>query len=110
MRRLKHILLSLVVLGAPLAAEAEMALPGLKEPVTVTRDANGIPHIRAKNQLDAFFMQGWVHAEDRLFQMDVSRRAASGKLAELFGPGQLAADFVARTNGLGRAGERSLAA
>ena len=110
MRRLKHILLSLVVLGAPLAAKAEMALPGLKEPVTVIRDSNGIPHIRAKNELDAFFAQGWVHAEDRLFQMDVSRRSASGKLAELFGPSQLAADFVARTLGLDRAAERSLAA
>src|SRR5262249_3390124 len=52
--------------------------------------------------------QGWVHAEDRLFQMDVLRRTASGTLAEILGPDALASDIQLRTIGLRRAAERSL--
>ncbi len=113
-RRLVYVLL--IVL--PCAAAAEQPAPSavhvstlaaLSAPVQLTRDTDGITHIRARNETDAFVMQGWVHARDRLFQMDVDRRAASGTLAELVGPGALAQDVQLRTLGLRRASERSLA-
>lgn len=84
-------------------------LAGLQAAASVTRDSYGIAHIRADNDHDLYFLQGYVHAQDRLFQMDVSRRRASGTLAELFGPSELAADVELRTIGIRRAAERSLA-
>ncbi|WP_455212858.1 penicillin acylase family protein [Kaarinaea lacus] len=75
---------------------------------TVIRDTDGIAHIYAKNEHDLFFMQGYIHAQDRLFQMDMSRRQAAGTLAELFGPDLLESDVFFRTIGLRRAAERSL--
>jgi penicillin amidase len=60
-------------------------LPGLKSSVRVIRDTDGIPHIYANNARDAVLVQGYVMASDRLFQMDLSRRQASGTLAELLG-------------------------
>ena len=68
----------------------------------------GIAHVTASNDHDLFFLQGWVHAGDRLFQMDVGRRLASGTLAELFGPDVLPSDVQFRTLGLRRAAARSL--
>ena len=92
------------------AASAPTAVPGLRAPVKVVRDSLGIPHISAKSDHDAYFMVGWVHAQDRLFQMDVNRRQASGTLAELLGSSALGSDVQLRTLGLRRAAERSLAA
>jgi penicillin amidase len=96
-----------IVLTGPVAA-ADLALPGLTGKATIVRDAEGIAHIRARNSQDLYYLQGWVHAEDRLFQMDLNRRQPSGTLAELFGPTQLAGDVQARTIGLRRAAERSI--
>src|SRR5438045_1235499 len=79
---------------APL--EGDIRLPGLKEPVEVVRDRWGVPHITAKNAHDLFFAQGFVVAQDRLFQIDVWRRQAAGELAEVFGPGHVEADRFAR--------------
>ena len=84
-------------------------LPGLQGGVQVMRDQIGIPHIRASNVDDLFFMQGWVHAQDRLFQMDATRRQASGTQAELLGPDALAGDVELRNLGMRRAAEKSLA-
>lgn len=84
-------------------------LPGLKAAAEVTRDVYGIAHIRAGNDDDLYFLQGWVHAQDRLFQMDAARRRASGTLAELLGPAALAGDVELRTIGIRRAAERSMA-
>src|SRR5437016_13857058 len=101
--------LALVALCCPLAVAAEpVRLAGLHAAAEVSRDAAGIPHIRAGNEHDLFFLQGWVHAEDRLFQMDVLRRTASGTLADILGPDALASDVQLRTIGLRRAAERSL--
>jgi penicillin amidase len=94
--------------SAALVAQPSTALPGLREAAQVVRDANGIPHIFAKSEHDLFFLQGWVHAQDRFFQMDVTRRQGSGTLAELLGPGALRSDVALRTIGLRRAAERSL--
>lgn len=60
------------------------ALDGLKSPVSVLRDAQGVPHITAANLEDLFFAQGYVTAQDRLWQMDMTRRAIGGEMAEVF--------------------------
>jgi penicillin G amidase len=92
------------------AAADPVDVPGLEGPARVDRDANGIAHIRAGSRHDLFFLQGWVHAQDRLFQMDVRRRQADGTLAELLGPAALPTDVQLRTIGLHRAAARSLPA
>ena len=66
--------------------EGDLAIPGLKEPVEVLRDEWGIPHIYARNTSDLFFAQGYVTAQDRLWQMEMWRRWHEGRLAEIFGP------------------------
>src|SRR5213593_3310450 len=66
-------------------ASAPVKLPELEAAAHVARDHWGIAHVSAQNEHDLFFLQGYVHAQDRLFQMDVSRRIASGTLAELVG-------------------------
>jgi penicillin amidase len=94
--------------GDPLRAATPQALPGLRAAAQITRDVYGIAHIKAASEHDLFFLQGYVHAEDRLFQMDVSRRQASGTLAELLGPGAIASDVNLRTLGIRRAAVRSV--
>ncbi|MDP3940177.1 MAG: penicillin acylase family protein, partial [Deltaproteobacteria bacterium] len=64
----------------------EITLRDLGGPVRVYRDESAVPHIYAENELDGLRAQGFVHAQDRLFQMDFSRRAATGRLAEIVGP------------------------
>ena len=68
---------------------------GLHAPVEVIRDRWGVPHIYAQNQNDVFFAQGYMAATDRLFQLDLWRRASSGRLAEVFGPNFVARDRIA---------------
>ncbi|MGC1374373.1 MAG: penicillin acylase family protein [Candidatus Sulfotelmatobacter sp.] len=69
---------------------------GLKEPVHVLRDRWGVAHIYAKNQHDLFFAQGFVVAQDRLFQMEMWKRAGQGRLAEVLGPSAVQRDISAR--------------
>ena len=71
-------------------------LPGLDDTVEVFRDGLGIPHVRARTVHDAFFGQGFVHAQDRLWQMCFDRRRAEGKLAEWLGPQRVRMDVFAR--------------
>lgn len=80
-----------------------IAVSGLWAPVEVRRDRWGIPHIYAENQLDLFFAQGYVHAQDRLWQMELNRRVAAGRLSELFGTRTLEVDRFMRRIGLRRA-------
>src|SRR6266567_8415838 len=97
--------------AAPLARSlAPTRLPGLQSAARLVQDRDGVTHIAAASLHDLFFLQGWVHARDRLFQMDVSRRESSGTLAELLGKAALPGDVQARTIGLRRAAERSWAA
>jgi penicillin amidase len=86
-----------------------IVLSGLQGSVEVMRDRWGIPHVYAQNDLDLFFAQGFVHAQDRLWQMEFNRRAASGRLSEIFGPVTLEADRFLRTVGLRRAAEAEAA-
>src|SRR5262249_5437553 len=89
---------------------ATVRLPGLRSAARLVLDRNGVTHIEAASLHDLLFLQGWVHARDRLVQMDVRRREASGTLAELLGKAALPGDVQARTIGLRRAAERSWAA
>ncbi|MGE0421305.1 MAG: penicillin acylase family protein [Reyranellaceae bacterium] len=74
----------------------EVAIGGLAAPVEVMRDAWGVPHIRARGADDVFIALGFVHAQDRLWQMDATRRRGLGRWAEWVGPSAVAADRLAR--------------
>lgn len=73
-----------------------LSVPGLRAPVEVRRDTWGVPHIYAKNQRDLFFAQGFVVAQDRLFQMEMWRRQGEGRLSEVLGPSAVDRDRWAR--------------
>ena len=81
---------------------------GLAAPVTVTRDARGVPYIRASSPDDLIFAQGFVTAQDRLWQMDLLRRHAAGQLAAVLGRSMLGHDRLQRTLQLGAAADRAL--
>lgn len=86
--------------------EGVQRVAGLSASVQVYRDPWAVPHIYAATALDAFRAQGYVQAQDRLWQMDFHRRVASGTLAEILGPEALDNDRLMRTLGLRRAAER----
>ncbi|MCC6931062.1 MAG: penicillin acylase family protein [Gemmatimonadaceae bacterium] len=77
--------------------EQRLRVRGLTAPVEVRRDRWGVPHIYARNTADLFFAQGFVAAQDRLFQMEMWRRAGEGRLAEVLGPAAVERDRFART-------------
>ncbi len=80
-----------------------VVVAGVSGPIEILRDRYGIPHVRAGSRADAIFGLGYVHAQDRLWQMDLQRRAASGRLAEALGPEALPTDRFMRTVGFARA-------
>ncbi|MCW5964200.1 MAG: penicillin acylase family protein, partial [Bryobacterales bacterium] len=73
-----------------------IAVNGLRKPVTVIRDKWGVPHIYADTEEDLFFVQGFVAAQDRLYQMEIWRRTGRGELAAVFGPDFIERDRMAR--------------
>ena len=75
-------------------------LQQLKSPVKVAYDERGVPHIQADNESDLYRALGYVHAQDRLFQMEMVRRLAKGELAEILGPKLLETDKLFRTLGI----------
>ncbi len=88
----------------------ELALTGLSAPVTVRYDELGVPHIKAGNEPDLYRALGYVHAQDRLFQMEMVRRLAQGELAEIMGPKLLKSDRLFRTLGLRTHAQKKVAA
>ncbi len=82
--------------GSLARLDGHRLLPGLTAPVTVERDARGVPRVTAATRADAARALGWLHAQDRYFQMDLLRRAAAGELAELLGRPLLRTDRDAR--------------
>jgi penicillin G amidase len=82
-----------------------IAVPGLHAEVTIARDADGVPTIAAGSDNDLAFGLGFVHAQDRLFQMEVQRRYAAGRLAEIFGGAAVPIDTQMRVLGLYRSAE-----
>ncbi|MBI1852119.1 MAG: penicillin acylase family protein [Planctomycetes bacterium] len=104
------ILVSIASASSVAVAGTPVSIAGLQAPASIVRDTNDIAHVEAQNEHDAFLLQGWLHAQDRLFQMDVTRRQANGTLAELVGESALPTDVQLRTLGIRRAAERSFAA
>ncbi len=88
----------------------EVQLAGLQAPVDVYRDAFGVPHLYASSERDLFFAQGYVHAQDRFWQMDFWRHQGAGRLAQLLGENALSTDIFLRTMGWERIARQELAA
>lgn len=86
--------------------DGDVHLAGITAPVTVRRDAHGVPHIEAATQDDLFLAQGYITAQDRLWQMDTYRRNADGNLAEILGPSLLKRDEAQRVLQFGRTAQR----
>jgi len=82
-----------------------VTLDGLDGEVEIVRDADGVPHIFATTDHDAFFAQGYVHAQDRMWQLDFQRRVGAGRLSEVLGEPTLEADKFLRTLGAYRAAQ-----
>src|SRR5476649_2864025 len=78
-------------------------IAGISAPIDIIRDADAIPHIFAANKADALFGLGYVHAQDRLWQMELQRRIGFGRLSEVLGAAALPQDRFLRTVGFGRA-------
>jgi len=92
---MKRALLLVPVFTVSLAAE-NVTVPGLEKQVEILRDRWGVPHIYASTIHDLFFAQGYITANDRLFQIDLWRRAGTGKLAEVMGAAAVERDKLAR--------------
>ncbi len=88
----------------------ELTIDGLEHPVSVTRDTAGIPVITAQSAHDLFLAQGFVHAQDRFWEMDFRRHMTAGRLSELFGESQVGTDAFLRTLGWHDIAEREVAA
>jgi len=88
--------------------DGTLAVRGLSAPVSVTRDTHGVPTIEAATLDDLFFAQGYVTAQDRLFQMDLMRRAAAGELSEIVGDVALQHDRQQRILGISATAEKGL--
>jgi penicillin amidase len=102
---------ALTALRRPLArTSGQVSLPGLAAPVQILRDRWGVPHIYARNTTDLFVAQGYVHAQDRLWQMELQRRTGLGRLAEVFGPIALDTDRFVRVLGFNRVVRREAVA
>jgi penicillin amidase len=119
LRILGILLLALVVIAAGVGTwlvrrpwpqtEGNLQVAGLTAPVQVIRDRVGVPQIYAQNEHDLFFAQGYVHAGDRLWQMEFNRRIGAGTLSAVLGSGTLEIDLFMRTLGLRRAAEQEAA-
>src|SRR5690242_18910400 len=83
-----------------------LALAGLQAQVQVVRDQQGIPHIYAANSHDLFMAEGYVHAQDRFYQMDFWRHETAGRLSELYGESTVDTDKFLRTLGWHRLAEQ----
>ena len=118
---LRRVLVALVAAGAVLAAivafvlyrsdpprSGREPLPGLADSVTVTFDSLAIPHVTAASDLDAFEALGYLHARERLWQLEFFRRAAEGRLAEVLGPAAVSSDRFLRGLDIPLSAEASL--
>ena len=93
--------------GAP-QLDGTLHISGLTAPVTIRRDTYGIPHIQANTEDDLLIAQGYITAQDRLWQMDMLRRHAAGELAEVLGSGMLEHDRTQRYLQLRAVADRSI--
>ena len=86
----------------------EVALEGLGGRVTAVVDGRGVPHVFAEDERDAFRVLGYLHARERLWQMDVQRRLASGRLSEVLGEAAFNNDLLMRVIGLHRSARNTV--
>jgi penicillin amidase len=98
-----------LALGSLPRLDGELALPGLQQPVRIVRDAHAVPHVEARTVADAYLALGFLHGQDRLWQMEVHRRIGQGRLAEVLGAAALPVDRFMRTLGLARRAEAAMA-
>ena len=91
---------TLYLLSSLPQTSGRLVVPGLHAEIRIDRDADGVPLITARDDEDAAFGLGFVHAQDRLFQMELQRRYGAGRLAEIFGPEAVANDRQMRVLGL----------
>src|SRR3954468_13600354 len=116
MRMLVKVLIAVVVVLALAAAggryylrrslpqiDGTITVAGLAAPIEIVRDADAIPHVFAASKADALFGLGYVHAQDRLWQMELQRRIGFGRLSEVLGAAAVPQDRFLRTVGFGRA-------
>jgi penicillin amidase len=89
--------------------DGSLRVPGVQQPVEIRRDRWGVPHIYAASSDDVFVALGYVHAQERLWQMELNRATATGHLAEIFGSAALDSDRFVRVMGFGRQAERDAA-
>ena len=87
--------------------DGRITLAGIGAPIEIVRDRWGVPHVRAMSIEDAMFAQGFVHAQDRFWQMELNRRVGHGRLAEAFGERAFETDKLLRVIGLARAARAS---
>jgi penicillin amidase len=90
--------------------DGEASVRGISAPIEIVRDADAIPHVFASTKADALFGLGYVHAQDRLWQMEFQRRIGHGRLSEIFGAATIPQDRFLRTVGFGRAARAAWAA
>jgi penicillin G amidase len=90
--------------------DGEATVQGISAPIEIVRDADAIPHVFASTKADALFGLGYVHAQDRLWQMEFQRRIGHGRLSEIFGAATIPQDRFLRTVGFGRAARAAWAA
>ena len=119
LRLLAYFALVLGILGGAAYIYARTSLPkidgsltlaGPSLPTQIVRDKHGVPHIYARNLADAYFALGFVHAQDRLWQMEMNRRITSGRLSEVVGKATLESDRLFRTLGFKQLAEQQAAA
>ncbi|HEY0037491.1 MAG TPA: penicillin acylase family protein, partial [Longimicrobium sp.] len=120
LKKLAYVVLGLLVLvvcvaaggrwwlGRSASTGGDARLAGLEQPVEVWRDSLGVPHVWAQTDADLFRAMGYVHAQDRLFQMEMFRRVADGRLAEILGGQLVDTDKFLRTVGMGHSAEESV--
>lgn len=110
MKWVRRILVTVLVLAAAVAVfgfflvrrsfpqvEGNLTVDGIDAPVEVIRDVDGVPHVYARTEHDIFFAQGYIHAQDRFWQMDFWRHIGAGRLSEMFGDGQVETDMFLRS-------------
>jgi penicillin G amidase len=109
------VLLVLALLGAYVylrmslpKVNGSLTIPGLTESVEIIRDQHAVPHIYAQSEADAYFALGFVHAQDRLWQMEFQRRVGAGRLSEVVGEAALETDKFLRTLGVYRYAEATI--
>jgi penicillin amidase len=100
----------LVLSGRPFPrTRGTVRLEGISKPVEILRDPDGVPHIFAQTLPDLYFAQGYVHAQDRFWQMEFWRRIGAGRLSALFGKKSLPVDIYVRTMGFAAIAEEEYA-